>query len=209
MNRRDHWDRIYADRPLPEASWFQPVPQTSLDFIGGLVASKDAAVIDIGGGDSLLVDHLLAAGYRNLSVLDISALAIARAKNRLGKKAGYVKWVACDINDFVPTEKYDLWHDRAAFHFLTEESEIIKYVETANTALSAHGKMVIGTFSETGPGKCSGLAVHQYDEAALTETFHQYFHPVRCVHTEHNTPSGSVQPFLFCSFKKTTTSNGI
>lgn len=202
MSLKSHWESVYTTKQLNEVSWFQPTPQVSLDFIKELNIPKDAAIIDVGGGDSLFVDHLLINGYTNITVLDISEVSIKRAKERLAEKAAFVKWVVSDINDFVPETKYDFWHDRAAFHFLTTEDQIKNYLATANDALPENGKIVLGTFSELGPEKCSGLPVKKYSENGLTAAIKKCFQKIKCIHTDHITPFNTIQNFLFCSFKK-------
>ena len=205
MDLKSHWEKVYTNKQLNEVSWFQPTPQVSLDFIKELDISKDAAIIDVGGGDSFLVDHLLINGYTNITVLDISAAAIKRAKDRLAEKAFLVNWVISDINQFIPETKYDFWHDRATFHFLTTEKQIKNYFTAASGALSENGKIVIGTFSEDGPSTCSGLPVKQYSESGLTSAIKKWFQKIKCIHADHVTPFNTIQSFLFCSFKKSIT----
>lgn len=202
FDRKSHWENIYQTRPLEEVSWYQPKPETSLEIIEDLGIKKDAKIIDIGGGDSLLVDHLLLLGYSNISVLDISEKAIDRAKERLGEKADLVTWITADASNFQTAEVYDLWHDRAAFHFLTEESEIEKYIKTASSAVKESGKTIIGTFSNNGPKKCSGIEIKQYSSENLTKSFQASFEKVKCKYVDHTTPSGGVQNFVFCAFNK-------
>jgi len=149
-----------------------------------------------------LVDNLLDLGYSNITVLDISEAAISRAKERLGEKANEVEWIVADASDFNPTQKYNLWHDRAAFHFLTNSDEIDSYIETAHASLTAGGTAVIGTFSESGPTKCSGIEIKQYSEHTMADRFSGFFDKTDCFTTDHKTPSGSIQNFVFCSFKK-------
>lgn len=161
---------------------------------------KTAKIIDIGGGDSKLVDYLLEEGYENISVLDISANALERAKKRLGDKAEKVNWIVADITEFEPTEQYDIWHDRAVFHFLTEDNDIKKYQDLVSKAVK--GKMVIGTFSTNGPLKCSGLEIKQNDEISLTSTFAADFEKIECFTIDHITPFDTIQNFIFCSFNK-------
>ncbi len=199
-SRKDHWQNIYANKQPNEVSWTQDVPKTSLDLINSFMLSKDAAIIDIGGGDSKLVDFLLDAGYTNLTVLDISSNALERAKKRLGDKASLVKWIVSDITSFQPTEKYDVWHDRAVFHFLTTAEDVQQYISIAQQAVTDY--MVIGTFSENGPEKCSGLHIRQYNEATLSQILQQYFDKLKCFTEDHITPFNTVQNFLFCSFRK-------
>lgn len=208
MDKQSHWQQVYQTKSAADVSWFQAVPQQSLDFIKGFNLDKTAAIIDIGGGDSLLVDALLQLGYTNITVLDISAAAIEKAKSRLGTAAVKVKWIVSDILDFTPTEKYDCWHDRATFHFLTNSSETEKYVQIANGAVNENGKIVVATFSTEGPLKCSGLPVKQYNETSLSQTLQRWFKKIRCITTDHLTPFNTLQNFIFCSFKKTTLSHG-
>ena len=152
QERKKHWENIYQTKQLNEVSWYQPVPQTSLDLISKYVKSFDAKIIDIGGGDSFLVDHLIELGYTNISVLDISEAAIERAKIRLGENANKVSWIVSDISKFEPTEKYDFWHDRAAFHFLTNKVEIQSYVQLVQASINSNGILSIGTFSDNAYG---------------------------------------------------------
>jgi trans-aconitate methyltransferase len=161
---------------------------------------KSAKIIDIGGGESKLVDFLLDEGYQNITVLDISANAIERAKNRLGKKAENVQWIVSDILDFKPTETYDCWHDRATFHFLTDESDIKKHVDLVSKSVNKF--LVIGTFATDGPLKCSGLDISQYNESSMDEKFSVYFKQMPCIRQEHITPFNTKQNFIFCSFEK-------
>lgn len=202
FDRKNHWEKIYQTKELKDVSWFQPTPETSLNFFKQFGISTTAKIIDIGGGDSHLVDHLLALGYQDISVLDISEEAINRAKERLGDKAKNVHWIVADITSFIPTDKYDFWHDRAAFHFLTSEPEISAYIETAQQSIKSTGFLVIGTFSEQGPKKCSGIDIKQYSETSLTNCFKSSFEKIDCITVDHKTPSDSIQNFVFCSFKK-------
>lgn len=201
-SRQAHWDNVFATKTLEERSWYEPTPGIALDLLSQLLVPKDAAIIDIGGGDSLLVDHLLDLEYSNVSVLDISEKAILRAQKRLGTKAQQVHWITSDVLDFAPTQTYDFWYDRAAFHFLTTESEVQKYVQLAAQGIKAGGILVIGTFSLDGPQKCSGLEVRQYSEKSLAEVFEAYFQKIDCFPVEHYTPTQAVQHFTFCVFRK-------
>ena len=161
FDRKKHWEQIYQTKQLSEVSWYQPTPDTSLKFFEQFNIPKEAKIIDVGGGDSLLVDHLLERGYENITVLDISESALARAKLRLGERASLVKWIIADAATFKPTGQYDFWHDRAAFHFLTQEDEIGDYINTVQQSITPSGILVIGTFSEQGPKKCSGIEIKQ------------------------------------------------
>jgi hypothetical protein len=179
----------------------QEVPAASLAFIHQFNVPKTAKIIDIGGGGSNLVDFLLAEGFTNLSVLDISEAAIFRAQERLGAGASRVNWIVCDILEFKPKEKYDVWHDRAAFHFQTETAKIDTYLNIVKNAVD--GMVIIGTFSTDGPTKCSGLEIQQYDEDGMKAKFIKSdFKNLECKREDHITPSGAVQNFVFCSFMK-------
>jgi 2-polyprenyl-3-methyl-5-hydroxy-6-metoxy-1,4-benzoquinol methylase len=203
FDRKKHWETIYQTKELKDVSWFQPNPETSLDFFKQFNVSLNAKIIDVGGGDSFLVDHLLELGYTDITVLDISEAAIERAKDRLGEKANLVKWIIEDAAKFHPTEMYDFWHDRAAFHFLTDENEISNYLETAQKFINPNGVLVIGTFSEQGPTKCSGIEIKQYSENTMKERLKKYFDKIKCITVDHKTPFETIQNFVFCSFKKT------
>lgn len=199
-DRKKHWETVYETKNPNEVSWTQEIPKISLSFIEFFGLDKTAKIIDIGGGDSKLVDHLLDQGFENITVLDISEKALEKAKLRLGEKALKVTWIVKDILDFEPTETYDLWHDRAAFHFLTTENEIGAYHSIIEKAVD--GFLVIGTFSVNGPLKCSGLEITQYSEEKLAATFKQNFTKIKAVFEDHETPFGTTQNFLYCSFKK-------
>jgi len=198
--RKKHWENVYTTKQPHEVSWTQAVPTASLSFIHDLNISKDSSIIDIGGGDSNLVDFLLDEGYTNVSVLDISEAALQRAKERLGGRASLVKWIVCDITEFTPQENYEVWHDRATFHFLTKPEQIGSYMDIVRRCVK--GYVIIGTFSTHGPLKCSGLEIKQYDEAALTGLLHHNgFEKLNCLTTDHTTPFNTTQNFLFCSFR--------
>jgi ubiquinone/menaquinone biosynthesis C-methylase UbiE len=200
--RKEHWENVFANKQETEVSWFQPYPKTSIEFVKLFDLPLDANIIDIGGGDSHFVDALLEEGYKNIWVLDISENALSRAKKRLGDNANKVNWVVSDIIDFIPPVEFDFWHDRAAFHFLTTEENMNKYVAIAERGIKARGVLILGTFSETGPTKCSGLEIKQYSETSMSSRFELSFDRVKCITEEHQTPFNSIQNFLFCSFKK-------
>jgi SAM-dependent methyltransferase len=202
FNRKKHWENIYQTKQIDEVSWFQASPTTSLQIISDLDLPLNAKIIDVGGGDSLLVDHLLLLGYDDITVLDVSATALERAKNRLGAKAALVKWIVADAASFQPTETYDFWHDRAAFHFLSDQDEIKRYVATAHKCISPKGALVIACFSDVGPKKCSGIDVVQYSESALQDILKPYFDITSSITIDHVTPFDTSQNFLFCSFRK-------
>lgn len=202
FDRQKHWDTIYQTKELKDVSWYQPTPKTSLDFLTQFNVPKTAKIIDVGGGDSLLVDTLLDLGYTDITVLDISATSLERVKNRLGERALRVKWIVADAATFKPTEQYDFWHDRAAFHFLTQEQEIENYIDIIQQRIKPKGILVIGTFSEQGPKKCSGIEIKQYSETTMTERLQKFFEKVKCITVDHTTPFNTIQNFIFCSFKK-------
>lgn len=197
---KKHWEEVYNTKTAEEVSWKQAVPATSLYFISSLGLAKDAAIIDVGGGDSNLVDHLLDLGFENITVLDISAKALERAQLRLGDRATMVKWVESDITMFEPERMYDLWHDRAAFHFLTTQRQLSAYFDIVQR--SVVGNMIIGTFSESGPLRCSGLEIKQYTEDTLADIFQENFDRQSCLRENHVTPFNTEQNFVFCSFKR-------
>jgi SAM-dependent methyltransferase len=198
-SRKQHWETVYETKTPDQVSWTQEKPEGSLKFIHDLGLDKDASIIDIGGGDSKLVDFLLADGYSDVTVLDISGKAIERAKNRLGILADKVTWIESDINDFVPSRTFSIWHDRAAFHFLTSTEEQERYVKLVNSSVTDF--LVIGTFSEDGPLKCSGLEIQQYSESSMVDQF-RGFEKIKCENENHLTPFDTIQNFIFCSFKK-------
>ena len=202
MNTKEHWEKVYRSKSSTEVSWYQQQPGTSLSFFSELAVPKDAAIIDIGGGDSNLVDFLIAEGYKDITVLDISEKALEKAKSRLGKNAGLVNWVVSDVNMFQSGKKFDIWHDRAVLHFLTGDAERERYLETANRNLNANAKLIIGTFSDKGPQKCSGLPVKRYTENSLADVVKKYFKKIKCITANHITPFNTIQNFLFCSFLK-------
>lgn len=202
MENKEHWEKVFATKAENEVSWFQPYPKTSIEFLELFKLPLEANIIDVGGGDSHFVDALLEKGYKNVFVLDISANAIERAKKRLGDKADKVQWIVSDITEFNPTVKFDFWHDRAAFHFLTSEERIYKYVSIAEDAINSNGYLILGTFSENGPTKCSGLDIKQYNETSMSVRFEVAFNRIKCIREDHVTPFNTVQNFLFCSFKK-------
>ena len=197
-----HWDKVYASRESNDVSWFQEVPQTSLDFMNTYKMAPSARIIDIGGGDSRLVDFLLDNGYQNVTVLDISSEAIEKTKKRLGVRAAQVEWIISDVTDFAPEAQYDFWHDRAAFHFLTTEEGIEKYLANARKAVVENGVLTIGTFSIDGPKKCSGLDVKQYSEVSMASQLSHGFKKIKCVLEDHLTPFSTLQHFIFCSFRR-------
>jgi SAM-dependent methyltransferase len=199
-NKKTHWEQVYQTKAPDQVSWTQAVPQTSLDFIHSFNLPKNSKIIDIGGGDSKLADYLLQEGFTDITVLDISQAALEKAKIRLGRKSKKVKWIVSDITSFQPKQTYDVWHDRATFHFLTEENQIAAYLGSARKAIANY--LVIGTFAENGPDKCSGLPVKRYSETQLQNQLDKGFAKIRCVNEDHVTPFQTKQSFLFCGFKR-------
>ncbi len=198
--RKKHWEIVYETKNPNQVGWTQKTPKTSLDIINSFGLDKTAKIIDIGGGDSKLVDYLLDQGYENITVLDISAKALEKAKNRLGEKEKNVNWIVSDILNFKSNTTYDVWHDRAAFHFLITPKQISEYSSIVKKATTNH--LIIGTFSKNGPKKCSGLDITQYNKESLTAVFHSAFEKIDCINVDHITPFDTKQNFLFCSFKR-------
>ena len=197
-----HWDNVYYNKNENEVSWYQKIPKTSLDHGKSLNLNCDSKIIDVGAGESRLVDNLLDLGFNNIDVLDISKKSIEKAKNRLGEKSEKINWIVSDINDFVSNNKYDLWHDRAAFHFLKDSSQINNYVELANSSLNSKGKIILGTFSSNGPLKCSGLEISRYNSSSINEIFKKHFILLNHRISIHPTPFDTFQEFLFTVFEK-------
>ncbi|MCZ4408198.1 class I SAM-dependent methyltransferase [Cryomorphaceae bacterium 1068] len=198
--RKKHWESVYRTKSPDQVSWTQLTPHVSLELIESSGLDKTARIIDVGGGDSRLVDHLLDEGFENITVLDISEQALEKVKKRLGDRANLVKYISSDIVDFKPEGTYDLWHDRAAFHFLINNEDIETYRSIVNTHVT--DSMIIGTFSKRGPLKCSGLEVSQYDPIELEEVFKPEFKREECLNRDHETPFRTQQNFIFCRFKK-------
>ena len=199
-NLKGHWEKVYETKTPQEVSWTQDTPQTSLDLIHQSGLDKSARIIDIGGGDSKLVDFLIEEGYTNITVLDISAKALERSQARLGDKAAKVNWIVSDITSFVPQQDFDIWHDRAAFHFLTTPEQINSYVQLVKKHVRKF--VSIGTFSTNGPEKCSGLYIKRYDETSLTKLFEPEFTAINCTIEDHITPFNTTQNFVFCAMER-------
>ncbi|HWB23946.1 MAG TPA: class I SAM-dependent methyltransferase [Chitinophagaceae bacterium] len=201
-NNKAHWENIYSSKQSNEVSWTQAVPEASLALLHDINPAKNAAVIDVGGGDSTLADFLLKEGFTNITVLDISAAALNRAKARLNGDANSITWIETDILEFIPGRCYDIWHDRAAFHFLTTTQEVEQYVKLAERSITPGGFAIIATFAENGPEKCSGLIVKRYNAQQLAEVFGKGFTIIGSVYQQHVTPFNTQQRFLFSVFKK-------
>lgn len=201
-SRKSHWDHIYSTKPTELVSWYQPRPVQALQWIAELGLEPSAPLIDIGGGDSLLADYLLEMGHTDITVLDISEAALDRARARLGTLAGKLHWIASDCLDFEPVRAYSLWYDRAVFHFLTEPMQVRRYLEVMRSALEPGGYLILATFSEKGPDKCSGLPVQRYSVGSLTRVVGIDFEPLHCLNALHKTPSGDLQDFTHCLFRR-------
>ena len=201
-DRRDHWENIYGARHPGEVSWHQETPALSLELIRRSGVSEGGRMIDVGGGASRLADSLVAAGYTQVSVLDISPRALAHARERMGARAKQVNWIEADITSFVPVETYDVWHDRAVFHFLTEESDRQKYADCALRSLKPGGALILAVFAPDAPETCSGLPVRRYDASLVRDAFGDAFELVREAAETHATPWKTEQKFGYFLFKK-------
>ncbi len=197
-----HWDGVYSSKGEQEVSWFQESPQPSIELIGLAGAKPDAAIIDIGGGASRLVDALLTQGFKNLTILDLSEAALDKARSRLGNAARSVRWIAADVTSWKPDAKYDVWHDRAAFHFFTEPSQQRAYIGCLKQALRPDGHAIIGTFALDGPEKCSGLPVARQSPETMAALLGPDFQLVDTRRHEHATPWETVQNFQFSTFQR-------
>lgn len=202
MNEGEHWDKVYERRPPEQVSWYQPHLERSLELVERAGLSLDAAIVDVGGGTSTLVDDLLDRGYTRLTVLDISATAIANARERLGPRAGTVTWFTGDITRLeLPSNAFDFWHDRAVFHFLREEQARARYVAAVRRALKPGGHIVVATFGPAGPERCSGLDVMRYSADELHGQFGHTFRKLSSFTEVHHTPTGTEQEFVYCYCK--------
>lgn len=201
-DRHAHWENVYTTKAEAEVSWFQESPAVSLALIQATGVPGDAAIVDIGGGASRLVDALLHDGYSAVTVLDLSDHALAAARTRLGGSAASVQWIAADVTAWESATTFDVWHDRAAFHFLTEPADRSAYIARALKALRPGGHLIIGTFAPDGPERCSGLPVQRYDAASLGETLGRSFQLVDARSHDHVTPMGRVQRFQFSRFRR-------
>jgi len=202
-SRQAHWQQVYTTKGENEVSWFQDNPSPSLDMIARTVAGVDARIIDIGGGAARLVDALLDKGFHNVAVLDLSEAALAAAKARLGERAGAVRWIVADATAWRPEPAaYDVWHDRAAFHFLTEEADRAAYVARLTEGVKPGGFAIIATFALDGPERCSGLPVARYDARNLAAEIGEAFEFVATRSHDHKTPWGAEQRFQFSLFRR-------
>jgi trans-aconitate methyltransferase len=199
-SRQHHWEKVYTTKGETEVSWFQETPAPSLELIELVGAMQNSAVIDIGGGASRLVDSLVSRGYEDVTVLDVSAAALASARSRIGDKANRVTWITADVTIWEPSRSYDVWHDRAAFHFLTEPNDQAAYVARLRRALRVGGHAIIATFAPDGPERCSGLMVSCYDANTLAAKLGRRFELIDTRRHDHTTPWGAAQKFQFSTF---------
>lgn len=204
MSKPSHWDKVYTEKAPDAVSWYAPHLDKSLTLIERTAASKEAAIIDVGGGEATLIDDLLVRGYRDLSMLDISQAAIDACKARLGSAAAHIHWLTADITQVdLPAQRYDVWHDRAVFHFLTEAWQREAYVRQVIRAMRPGGNVIVATFGPEGPLSCSGLETVRYDSDGLHGEFGERFKLVESAIELHETPLGSTQQFLYCYCKVT------
>ncbi len=202
IDKPSYWNKVYETKGEADVSWFQKNPEPSLELIRRYAPDRSAAIIDIGGGASRLVDHLWADGFRNLMVLDISSEAIAIARHRIGNHGDSIKWIVSDATTWNPDDIYDLWHDRAVFHFLTDSDDQSAYIRNLKRALKIGGYLVIGTFALDGPEKCSGLPVMRHSSQTLQNLFGSGFGLIDSRKHDHHTPFQSIQSFQYCVFKR-------
>ena len=205
LDRKAHWDHVYQRRSPDSLSWYQAEPTLSLELIRHADLDCDAPIIDVGGGASVLVDHLLREGYTNLTVLDVSGQALRLSKNRLGATANDVKWLENDLTQLAHIEKYALWHDRAVFHFLTNEEDRKHYLRVLTESLQPGGHLIIATFATDGPNKCSGLDIVQYDAEKMLAVLGTEFKLLSTQHALHITPARQRQAFQYFHFSRITT----
>ncbi|MFZ3127897.1 MAG: class I SAM-dependent methyltransferase [Rhodoferax sp.] len=199
MDNQQHWETVYTTKSTDNVSWFQEHATRSLEIIRSIGAHPDSNIIDVGAGASTLIDDLLAEGFRNLSVLDLSASALAVAKTRLGAKGDLVRWIVGDIRNVeLPQQAYDIWHDRAVFHFLTDPDDRMAYVRQVMRSVKPGGHVIVATFAPDGPEQCSGLPVARYAPGELHGQFGPNFELLEHASEEHKTPWGTVQRFVYC-----------
>ena len=203
MTDKNHWETVYSTKAADAVSWFQPHAHQSLGLIQGTGVPHTAAIVDVGGGASTLVDDLLAAGYQTLTVLDLSAAALSVARQRLCEQAAAVQWLQADITQVaLPIHGFDVWHDRAVFHFLTDPGDRAAYVAQVLHAVKPGGHVIVATFAQDGPTQCSGLPVMRYSAPELHAQFGEPFELVRHEKDAHHTPFGTVQQFVYCYCRK-------
>ncbi len=199
-DKKAHWEKVYETKSDYEVSWYQEVPTESLELVASLNLDLASKIIDIGGGNSNFTAELLKQGFTDLSILDISEKALSRTKDKIGDEN--VQYIASDVLEFQPENQFTLWHDRAAFHFLTDKNEIQQYLELVNKAIEQGGYLILATFSTTGPLKCSGLEITQYSKDELTKLFDNDFELIQSFETVHQTPFDTEQNFIYTVFRK-------
>jgi 2-polyprenyl-3-methyl-5-hydroxy-6-metoxy-1,4-benzoquinol methylase len=202
LDRKDHWENVYTTKDEQAVSWFQERPDISLDLIRATGVDASSSIIDIGGGASRLVDALVAEGFKSITVLDLSERAFVTSKARLGARAAQVRWLVADVTTWEPSQSYDVWHDRAALHFLTDPKDQAAYAERVSRAIRLGGHVIIGTFALDGPERCSGLPVIRYEAATLSELLGSSFDLVESRRHDHVTPGGATQRFQFSRFRR-------
>ena len=203
LDLRDHWEKVYREKDLTQVSWYQDRPNLSLSFIAKTGVAKDARILDVGAGTSALVDNLLASGFNHLGVLDVSATAIKITQQRLGDRADDVEWFISSVTEFESPHPWDVWHDRAVLHFLTEPNDQAAYRGRLEASVSLGGAVVVSTFGPEGPERCSGLTVRRYGVAEMSECIGPDFTLDHHEMVEHSTPGGGVQQFLSCLYRRT------
>ncbi|MBF0137014.1 MAG: class I SAM-dependent methyltransferase [Magnetococcales bacterium] len=202
MDQKAHWEEVYNKKKVTETSWYQKIPLTSLTLIENTSLKENGAIIDVGGGASTLVDHLLTAGYQNLTVLDISSMALENARLRLLGREGEIIWIDADVTRFESRIAFDLWHDRAVFHFFTEPEQRRAYVASLEKHLKPHGHVIIATFAMDGPSQCSKLDIVRYTPESLLQELGPNFELLESIPETHITPNKKRQSFIYCRFRK-------
>ncbi len=203
QSKKEHWEKVYSSKAPEAVGWFQERAQLSLDLIKATGLGTDAAIIDVGGGASRLVDDLVARGYVDLTVLDLSAAALSAARQRLGEQQNKVRWIEADITEVeLPAQHYDIWHDRAVFHFLTAAEQRAAYVRAVLRSVKPGGYVIVATFAEDGPEQCSGLPVVRYRPDELHNEFGEAFTLLRHQKEVHRTPFGTEQQFVYCCLRR-------
>jgi len=197
---KDHWENIYAQKDPADVSWYQSHPQHSLSLICNTGFGTAASIIDVGGGGSTLIDHLQTVGYRDLTVIDIARSAIRQAQDRLGDRSQQVTWIEDDVTGYIPGQTFDIWHDRAVFHFLTLATDRECYLKVLDKTLKPSGQAIIATFADSGPSQCSGLDVVRYSPEALSKVLGPQLRLLETLTEDHHTPNGGLQQFVYCRF---------
>jgi ubiquinone/menaquinone biosynthesis C-methylase UbiE len=202
MTRKAHWDAVYASKSDDQVSWFQAEPELSLRMVRDTGLGAGARILDVGGGASRLVDRLLEDGHTTVGVIDVAENGLRKCRNRLGSDAESVEWILSDVITWVPSERWDVWHDRAVFHFLVDERDRSRYLHVLKRALASSGHVILATFGPDGPERCSGLPTVRYSVNTMRETLGSGFELEDSQIEEHRTPSGSTQQFLYCRFQR-------